>query len=134
MAALTRMTYGVLAAAYRTRSARVVTVTVVPPAPPVVPAAKPSAVLDQVRPDGVVGGVVPPTWLNASCIRATSEHVSWMIGLLPAVELSLSLTHNPVATLAARYLPGAADDAAKVHCWLTFVPSPHPHCCSCRPD
>jgi hypothetical protein len=44
--ALTRMTYDPLIAAYRLRSARSVTVTVVPPAPPVVPAAKPSALFD----------------------------------------------------------------------------------------
>src|SRR5687767_6101816 len=82
---------------------------------------------------GVVGLGLPPTWLNSHCIRAMSEQVSWMIGLLPAVEPSRSLTHSPLAALAIVYLPDAAPDAAKDHRWLTFVPSPQPHCCNCTP-
>src|SRR6185503_7517013 len=93
-----------------------------PPAPPVVPAANPSAALDHVRPPP------PPTWLKAHCMRATSAQVSWTIGLLPAVDPSLSLMHR---LLAMRYFP---PEAVNDHCWLAFVPSPQPHCCSCRPD
>ena len=101
-----------------------VTVTVVPPAPPVVPPpveANPSAVFDQVRPDDVAVGAAP-TRLNAHCMRAMSEQVSWTIGLSPAVEPSLSLMHRPLPTLTTRYLPDAADEAVNVHCWLVCVP------------
>src|SRR5690242_4248454 len=115
MVAATLTTYGELDVAYLRRSAYVVTVTVGPPAPPVVPPpveANPSAVFDQVRRPppvvGVVGAEVAPlTKLKDHCIRAMSEQVSSTIGLLPAVEPSLSLTHSPIATLFTRYLPEA---------------------------
>src|SRR3954467_7691096 len=71
---------------------------------------------------------VPVTALKDHCIRATSEHVSSTIGLLPAVEPSLSLTHSPVATDCTRYFPDAAAEAVNVHNWLVFVPSPQPYC------
>src|SRR5262245_35036831 len=59
----TRMTKAELDVAYLSRSGYVVTVTVCPAAPPVVPPlveANPSAVLDQVRPLPVVGADVAP--------------------------------------------------------------------------
>src|SRR4051812_26685397 len=65
-------------------------------------------------------------------MRATSEQVSCTIGLLPAVEESLSLTHSLDETLLARYLPDV-DDAVNVHC-CQAAPLVQPHCCSCRPD
>jgi hypothetical protein len=63
-----------------------------------------------------------------------SLQVSWTVGLLPAVEPSLLLTHRLLAVLVTRNLPLAAAEAVNVHCWLVFVPSPQPHCCSCVPD
>ncbi len=72
-----------------------VTVTVVPPAPPVVAppvAANPSAVFDQVRPPALTG-------LNAHCLLVLAVQVSWMIAPPDAVEASLSLMHNPLLTL-----------------------------------
>src|SRR3954447_26306665 len=62
-----------------------------------------------------------------------SEQVSSTIGLLPAVEPSLSLTHRPDATLLTRYLPDAVE-AVKVQSWLLLVPSPQPYCCNWVPD
>src|SRR5690349_15972374 len=97
MAPLTRMTYGSVAVTYFCRSARLLTVTVGPAAPPVVPppvAAKPSGVDGQVRPPGVL-----PTALNAHCLLELAEHVSWMIAAPDAVDASLSLTHRPLPTL-----------------------------------
>src|SRR5215470_2372310 len=110
MVALTRIVSASVAAANRTRSAWLVTVTVAPPAPPVVPVANPSGTLDQ--------GLALPAGLKAHCMRAMSEHGSWMMGLPPAVEPSLSLMHRLVATLRMRYLPEAAEDAVKVQDWL----------------
>src|SRR5262245_46124500 len=71
-------------------------------------------------PDGAVVVVVgaPPTRLNDHCIRAMSEQVAWTIGLLPAVEPSLSLMHIDVAAFTTRYFPAAADEAVNVHNWL----------------
>jgi hypothetical protein len=68
------------------------TVTVVPPAPPVVPAAKPSAVLDHVRPP-------PETGLNAHCLFVLAVQVSWMIGFPAVVDAPWSEMHNPLETL-----------------------------------
>src|SRR5215469_2631647 len=104
MVAATLTTYAELDVAYLRRSAYVLTVTVDPPAPPVVPPpveANPSAALDHVRlPPPVVGAdVAPLTKLKDHCIRAMSEQVSSTIGLPPAVEPSLSLMHSPLATL-----------------------------------
>src|SRR6185312_10550944 len=67
-------------------------------------------------------------------MRAMSEQVSSTIGLLPAVDPSLSLMHSPVATDFTRYFPDAAVDAVNVHSWFTFVPSPHPYCCNWVPE
>ncbi len=62
-----------------------------------------------------------------------SVQVSSTIGLLPAVEPSLSLMHSPEATLLTRNLPDAAVEAVKVQSWLVLVPSPQPYCCSWVP-
>jgi hypothetical protein len=66
--------------------------------------------------------------LKDHCIREMSEHVSSTIGLLPAVEESLSLMHRPLETLLTRNLPAAAAEAANVHSWLVFRPFPQPYC------
>jgi hypothetical protein len=81
---------------------------------------------------GLLGDV--PTRLNAICMRAMSEHVSWTMGLLLAVDPPWSLMHSPVATLLTKYLSEAAVEAVKVHNWLILVPLPQPYCCNCSPD
>src|SRR5262245_267439 len=62
-----------------------------------------------------------------------SEHVSSTIGLPPAVEPSLSLTHRLVATLTTRYLPDAADEATNVH-WRFACGVPTEYCGNGVPD
>src|SRR5689334_14346825 len=79
----------------------VLTVTVGPPAPPVVPPpveAKPSGVPDQVRPPPPPPPP-PVTGLKAHCLLVLAVHVSWMIAAPDAVEASLSLAHRPLCTL-----------------------------------
>src|SRR5690348_14506866 len=72
-----------------------------PPRPPVATAPNPTAPGKATTgPDGAADVV-----LTDHCMRAMSEQVSSTIGLVPAVEPSLSLTHRPVPTLLMRYLP-----------------------------
>ncbi len=75
---------------------------------------------------------VPPTRLNDHCMRAMSEQASCTIGLLPAVEPSLSLRHRPLEALFTRYLPAAAVDAVNVQVWLVLPP--HVYCHNWVPD
>ena len=56
------------------------------------------------------------------------------IGLFPAVEPSLVLTHRPDAAFRTRYLPAAAVEAVNVQSWLALVASPQFHCWSWVPD
>src|SRR5690349_20949791 len=90
-------------------SFRLVTWYTEPPRPPVAEAPKPTAP-GNARTGPELGPVVRPevgpvTELKENCIRDMSEHVSSTIGLFPAVELSLSLRHKPVATFCTRNLP-----------------------------
>src|SRR5688572_27330887 len=118
MGAPTLITYGSVAVTYLVRSARFVTVTVVPVAPPVVPPpveAKPSGVDGQVRSELVVTGV------NAHCLLLFAVQVSWMIAAPFAVEAPWSEMHRPLPTLMIWNV--SVPDAATFHCWLVCEPA-----------
>ena len=89
--------------------------TVVPPAPPVVPVAKPSAVLDQVRPDEIA--------LKAHCLLELAVQVSWMTAAPDEVDAPWSETQSPLLTLMIWYVP--EPEATNFHCWFVLFPQVH---------